>query len=312
MAARALDGARRLRQRGLPDGRLAARPQCDRQGHPRRQHALPHRHRRDLPRRRRGGLDPPGLVDPRPRGTRPGDDDPSPPRSLRPPDGALAAVLLAAEGGLDHRAPDERRRRGLGRALAGDADARLEPRAPPRRDSRALHRRLAARARRARRPTADAHPHALVHARLARRARREAQPHRRRHGADRRVGLRHGGRAGVQPRARVPGAVRRAERGEPRAVDLRAEDLLDLLPVDRVSRRDRHRRRALLRREAAREPHADDRDADHGALSAPARVPAAAGALRRVRAAPVGRGSDGEDRRHPRRGAGDPRAAARA
>ena len=56
----------------------------------------------------------------------------------------------------------------------------------------------------------------------------------------------------------------------------------------------------------------DDRDADHRALPPPARVPAAAGALRRLRAAPVRRRGDGEDRRHPRRGAGDARPARRA
>ena len=51
---------------------------------------------------------------------------------------------------------------------------------------------------------------------------------------------------------RVPGAVRRAERGEPRAERLHAEDLLDLLPVDRVPRRDRDRRGALHGQRAAR------------------------------------------------------------
>ena len=55
-------------------------------------------------------------------------------------------------------------------------------------------------------PAAGAHPVALVPARLARRARRAAQPHRRGDRADRRVGGRHGGRAGVQPRAPLPGA----------------------------------------------------------------------------------------------------------
>ena len=47
-------------------------------------------------------------------------------------------------------------------------------------------------------------------------------------------------------------AVRRAERGEPRAERLHAEDLLDLLPVDRVPRRDRDRRGALHGQRAAR------------------------------------------------------------
>ena len=49
---------------------------------------------------------------------------------------------------------------------------------------------------------------------------------------------------------------------------------------------------------------ADDRHADHRAVSPPARVPAVAGALRRVRAAPVRRRRDGQDRDDPRRAAG--------
>ena len=88
-------------------------------------------------------------------------------------------------------------------------------------------------------PTAGAHHLALVPAGLARRERRAAQPDRRGHGADRRVGSGHGRRAGVQPRAPLPGRVRRAERREPRAGDVRPEDLLDLLPLDRVPRRAR-------------------------------------------------------------------------
>ena len=64
-----------------------------------------------------------------------------------------------------------------------------------------LDRRLAPRARRLRDRPAGARADALVPADVARRARRDAQPDRRRHRADRGVGLRHGGRAGVQPRA---------------------------------------------------------------------------------------------------------------
>ena len=67
---------------------------------------------------------------------RPGDRDRPPTRPLRPPHGPFAPVLLAAEGGLDHRAPHERRRRRLGHALAGDADARLERHPPARRRRR--------------------------------------------------------------------------------------------------------------------------------------------------------------------------------
>ena len=44
-------------------------------------------------------------------------------RPLQPPDDAVAALLLAAEGGLDHRAPDLGCRRAVGCALAGFDDA---------------------------------------------------------------------------------------------------------------------------------------------------------------------------------------------
>ena len=135
--------------------------------------APPDGHRRHLPRRRRSRLGAAGAAHPRPRDDRPGDRDRPAARPLRPPHRPLAALLLAAEGGLDHRAPHERRRRRLGRPLAGDADPRLERHPPARRGDRAPHRRLAARAHRLRRPAAGAHPLALVPARLARRERRD-------------------------------------------------------------------------------------------------------------------------------------------
>ena len=210
------------------------------------------------------------------------------------------------KAGLDHRAADERRRRGLGRPLAGHADARRKRDPAARRGDRAADRGLAARPRRARDGAVRAHLDALVPAHLARRADRDAQPHRRRHGADRGVRLRNGGRAGLQPGAHLPGAVRRAERGEPRAEHLHAEDLLDLLPVDRVPRGARNRRRPLHGQLAAHASHDHDRDADHRSLPAPARLPAAAGALGCVRPAAVGRCRDGQDRDGPRRGAGHP------
>ena len=47
-------------------------------------------------------------------------------RPLRPPDDAVAALLLAAEGRLDHRAAHVRRRRALRRPLAGADDARRQ------------------------------------------------------------------------------------------------------------------------------------------------------------------------------------------
>ena len=178
---------------------------------------------------------------------RPGDRDRPATQPVRPSHQPLAPLLLAAEGGLDHRAPDERRRRRLGRPLAGDADARLERHPSACGSHRAPHRRLAARPGLVRRAAAGAHPLALVPAGLACRERRAAQPDRRGHRADRRVGRGDGGRAGVQPRAPLPGRVRRAQRREPGPGDVRPEDLLDLLPVDRVPRRARDGVGPLLR-----------------------------------------------------------------
>ena len=90
-----------------------------------------------------------------------------------------------------------------------------------------------------RRAPAGAHPLALVPAGLASGERRAAEPDRRGDRADRRVGRGDGRRAGVQPRAPFPGGVRRPQQREPAAGDVRPEDLLGLLPVDRVPRRGR-------------------------------------------------------------------------
>ena len=60
---------------------------------------------------------------------------------------ALAALLLAAEGGLDHLAADERHRRALGRAQPGLDDARRQHADADRRGRRAVPARRAARAR---------------------------------------------------------------------------------------------------------------------------------------------------------------------
>ena len=177
---------------------------------------------------------------------------------------------------------------------------------------RAAHRRLAPRAHRVRRSPAGAHPLALVPACLARRERRAAQHDRRGDGADRRVGGGNGGRAGVQPRAPLPGRVRRAERGEPGAGDVRPADLLGLLPVDRVPRRARDGQRPLLRLAPLRPRLAHDRDADHGDRPPATRLPAAAGAVGRLWPAAVGQRGDGQDREHPRRGARHQRPARRA
>ena len=56
-------------------------------------------------------------------------------------------------------------------------------------------------------------------------------------GADRRVGLRHGGHPGVQPRARVPRRVRLGERRQPAHEHVRAVAQLALLPGHRAARR---------------------------------------------------------------------------
>ena len=143
----------------------------DRQGHPRRQRAPPDGDRRHLPDRGGVRLAAAGRADPRARRPRPADGARAPPRSLRSPHGPVAPLLLAAEGGLDHRAADERRRRGLGRPLAGDADARRQRDPAARRGDRAADRRLAARPRRLRDRAARARPDALVPAHVARRAR---------------------------------------------------------------------------------------------------------------------------------------------
>ena len=74
-------------------------------------------------------------------------------RPLPPPHLALAPLLLAAEGGLDHLAPEQRRRRPLGRPQPGPDDARRQH-AHARRRRRPLPARLAARARRALHPPA--------------------------------------------------------------------------------------------------------------------------------------------------------------
>ena len=116
-----------------------------------------------------------------------------------------------------------------------------------RRDRRAVPARLAPRRRGADRAPAGHRRHALVPDVVARRVRRRAHADRGRDRAARRVGRGHGRRPGVQPRARLPARVRRPERGEPGLERLRAEALVDLLPRDRVPRRDRDGRRPVRR-----------------------------------------------------------------
>ena len=147
---------------------------------------------------------------------RPADGARAAPRPVRAPHLAVAALLLGAEGRLDHRAPDERRGRPLRRPQPGADDARRQHADLDRSDRRPLPARLASRPRGAARAAARNRRHALVPAALARGVLRRPYANRRRHGAARRVRRRNGGRAGVQPRARVPARVRGAERGEPR------------------------------------------------------------------------------------------------
>ena len=76
----------------------------------------------------------------------------------------------------------------------------------------------------------------------------------------------------------VPGALRRAQRREPRGELRRPADLVDVLPLDRVPRRGGDDRGARARRRRAAGQR--DRHARRGVLPARPGVPAAAGALR--------------------------------
>ena len=174
------------------------------------------------------------------------------PQPVRPSDVAVAAVLLPAEGRLDHRAPHLRRRRALRRAQPGVDDARRQLVHARRRDRGPVSPRLEARPRRPARPATGHRRHALVPAHVARRVRRRPDADRRRHRAARRVRLGDGGRPGIQPRAGVPARVRRAERAQPRLQRLRAEAVGGVLPGDRVPRRHGLRARAVRGRQADR------------------------------------------------------------
>ena len=112
------------RRGGRAVRRLVARRRRDRQRHPRRRREPARPRRRPLRRRQRGrvaaGDDDLAAA----RRDRPADRVRAAARPLRPPHVALAPLLLRAEGGLDHRPADERRRRALGRAQPGADDAR--------------------------------------------------------------------------------------------------------------------------------------------------------------------------------------------
>ena len=205
-----------------------------------------------LPGRQRHRLGAVRLRHPRHGAVRPGARARPATRALRPPHLAVAALLLRAAGRLDHRPADERRRRDLRRALAGPADARHQRGAAAGGDHRAVHQRLAAGAGRARGAAAGARPHALVPAR----ARRAAQLEVRNRIAIVTAHLAESvaGMAVVQSfrrESRLPGALRRAQRRQPRGQRRRAADLVGVLPVDRVPRRRRHGRRAGGRRRRA-------------------------------------------------------------
>ena len=77
-------------------------------------------------------------------------------------------------------------------------------------------------------------------------------------------------------------AVRRVERREQASRIIYTQKLFSIFfPAIELPRRYRDRRRAVHGREAVRARHDHDRHADHGALPAPARLSAAAGALGR-------------------------------
>ena len=170
-----------------------------------------------------------------------------------------------------------------------------------RRCRRPLPARLAARARR---PLRAAARHRRSHAgSSASRTTplRGADADRDRDGAAGRVRRWDGCDPGLQPRTRLPGRVRRAERGEPRRERPRAEDLLGLLPGDRAARRDRDRRGHLRRRAVPRRRLAADRHADRGGRPARTRLPAAPGAFRALRPGAGRERCDGQDQLGARR-----------
>ncbi len=112
--------------------------------------------------------------------------------------------------------------------------------------------------------------------------------------------------------AQFQGAVRRAERARTARANVYAQTaVLGVLPVDRAAGGDLDLRRARRRRAVPVGGHAHDRHADHGHLPAAARVPAAAGAVRRVRPDAVGGRRDGQDQLGARRRARDRRSPRR-
>ena len=218
---------------------LAHRRRRHRQRDPRRGRRPARARRRRLRRDRRRRVDPrDGDVAPARRG-RAADRPRPPPPPVRASDRALVAVLLRAEGRVDHRAPDERRRRALRRPQPGTHDRRRQHPDARRRDRGALPARLAPRARGALRAAARDPRHALVPAPLACGVLGRPHADLGRHRPARGVGLGHGGRAGVQPGADVPEGVRGPERGEPGLEHPRPEALVGLLPGDRAARRAR-------------------------------------------------------------------------
>jgi len=164
-----------------------------------------------------------------------------------------------SRSGLDHRAADERRGRGERRALTGNADARLQRRAAACGDRGAADRRLAL--------------GLVVFAVLRRRSHSRAGSSARRTSRSSRtatIGVvtaqiaessPHGDRAGVQPRAPLPGAVRRAERGEPRAATYVQKIFSVFFPSIEFSRD--CDAGVLYTGEKLLAHHADDRHADH-------------------------------------------------
>ena len=235
-------------------------------------------------------------------------------RPLRPPDDAVAALLRAAEGRLDHRPAHLRRRRALGRALAGADDAGREhadARSPRSAASSSSTGGSALVALVILPPTLVLTRMFQVKSHAAFLRVRETIASMTAQIAESVSG--HGRDPGVQPRARVPRRVRQGERREPRAPTRYAQWLNSLFfpGIEFLGDR-RDGGGALGRRPAARARLADDRHARLGRLPAEPRVPAAAGALGSLRPGAVGRRRDGEDQPGARHRARDPRRARRA
>ena len=167
------------------------------------------------------------------------------PRPVQASDGAVAALLLRAAGGLDHRPADQRRQRRVRRPVPGPAHPGIEHRAAADHGRRAVHRQLASWAWSR---SSSCRRRWCSRGGFRRRRRwRGFEVRKRIATVTAQVGPSVSGMAmhpGLQPRAHIPGAVRRAERRQPQGQRLRPEAVLGVLPGDRADGRDLDRRRA--------------------------------------------------------------------